>query len=198
MEQWRAVVGYEGFYEVSDHGRVRRLGGTPRCKATRILAPRLAGAGYQSVGLYLPGKNADHYIHRLVMAAFVGPCPDGCNVNHKDADKKHNCLANLEYVTFSQNSKHGYEIGSHANHRFLKGVEHGSVTISECMACDVWDALANGERPMDIHRRLRVSSNIVYGIRRGTIWRGLADPSARLVARALAAWAGQLPGTPAG
>lgn len=38
-EEWRSVVGYEDLYEVSDLGRVRRKGGTPKCRVTRLLTP---------------------------------------------------------------------------------------------------------------------------------------------------------------
>ena len=50
-------------------------------------------------------------IHRLVALTFLGPVPDGLEVNHKDGNKLNNCPENLEYVTRSQNVKHCFSTG---------------------------------------------------------------------------------------
>jgi len=54
-EVWRPAGGFEGFYEVSDLGRVKRIAGSPRCKVDRILNPMLNPRGYLVVGLTRPG-----------------------------------------------------------------------------------------------------------------------------------------------
>lgn len=66
-ENWRAVVGYEGLYEVSDQGRVRSL----KFGKTRILKYGKAGAGYLVVNLCKDGKHKLMYVHRLVAEAFI-------------------------------------------------------------------------------------------------------------------------------
>lgn len=106
-EIWKPVVGYEGIYSVSDLGRVMRMGNTPRCKTDRLLSPSDAGStGYLSVSLSVCNKRKGTDVHLLVMAAFVGPCPNGHNVNHKDLDKTNSRLNNLEYTTFQANTQH--------------------------------------------------------------------------------------------
>ena len=118
-EQWRPVVGYEGLYEVSDHGAVRSVHhttidsrGVPRVFRSRLLRPRYEGnPGYALVRLYRNGVHGYFRVHTLVAAAFIGPRPDGMEVAHGDGDRSHNCLRNLRYATPSANqldrAKHG-------------------------------------------------------------------------------------------
>jgi hypothetical protein len=96
-EEWRPVVGYEDHYEVSDFGRVRNL------YTERKLKPRCVR--YPHVALYKHGKITEHTVHRLVLAAFVGLCPEGMQGLHKDDVKTNNRLTNLYYGTASQNQK---------------------------------------------------------------------------------------------
>jgi hypothetical protein len=57
------------------------------------------------------GKRQAKRIHRLVLEAFVGPCPDDLQANHKDGDKQNNDLTNLEWTTQSENMKHAHKMG---------------------------------------------------------------------------------------
>lgn len=108
MEEWRAVFGFEGSYEVSSYGRVRSLdriivrsdGRVLRWKG-RILIPRQANAKrYPVVSL---GADLQIGVHKLVMITFVGPCPPGMEVLHGDGDKSNNSLVNLSYGTHLEN-----------------------------------------------------------------------------------------------
>jgi hypothetical protein len=88
LEQWLPVVGFENFYEVSDHGRVRRIGG-------RVLRPWLT-QGYPMVKLCGGrGCGRKDYIHRLMLLSFVGPCPEGMETRHMDGNRTNNILSNL-------------------------------------------------------------------------------------------------------
>lgn len=110
-EEWRPVVGYEQWYEVSNLGRVRRV----KCQyySKRKLDVLKPGGGkqYPLVCLYANRTRKICLVHHLVMAAFVGPRPKGYEINHKDGNKKNSRLSNLEYVTPSQNRIHALATG---------------------------------------------------------------------------------------
>ena len=104
-------------YEVSTTGRVRSVDrvvpigtkangrkGFQRWKG-KELAQTQTPKGYQKVELSQPGHRALHvYVHRLVMLAFVGPCPEGLEVCHNNGKRTDNRLNNLRYDTRSSNA----------------------------------------------------------------------------------------------
>lgn len=113
MSDWRPVPGYIGLYEVSDEGQVRRVSSKRGVAAGRLMRPGSLPAGYQLLPLRDHcGCRRSHLVHRLVMAAFVGPCPDGHEVNHKDLNKRNNWVTNLEYVTRLANVRHAWDHGA--------------------------------------------------------------------------------------
>lgn len=107
-EVWRDVPGYGGWYIVSNRGRVWAF------KSSRLLSQADNGWGYLYVGLY-HGNRRDQRklrtVHRLVAETFLGPCPHGSQVNHKDGDKTNNTLDNLEYMTPAENVGHAINTG---------------------------------------------------------------------------------------
>ncbi len=118
-ERWLPVLGYEGVYEVSDQGRVKRVGKAARHGKGRgggariglVLAPQKQSGGYRAVQLWREGLMKRRLVHVLVALAFLGPPPERHEVNHIDGDKTRNGLTNLEYLTRSENNKHAYRIG---------------------------------------------------------------------------------------
>lgn len=117
--EWRPVVGFEGLYEVSRCGRVKRVGKAHRtgkgrgggARLHREIKPQKHRGGYLAVQLWREGKMHRPLLHRVVAAAFIGPCPDGMEVNHIDGSKTSNAASNLEYVNRSQNMLHAYRTG---------------------------------------------------------------------------------------
>lgn len=110
-EKWSWVPSYEGTYDVSTYGRVRtyfksfgRAGRAVVDAPVDFLMPRTNLQGYLSVSLRGNGQNLHAFIHVLVMAAFVGPKPVGCDVLHRDGDPSNNELGNLHYGTRSENT----------------------------------------------------------------------------------------------
>jgi hypothetical protein len=108
-EEWRPCFG--GVYAVSNQGRVRRERPGARTRAGHYLKPFLR-SGYPSVELFDgSGIRKPVRVHVLVAEAFIGPAPEGTEVNHKDGVKTNNCDANLEYVTRSGNCAHAQRLG---------------------------------------------------------------------------------------
>ena len=93
-ENWKAVPGHEGRYEVSDRGRVR--------SSVKVLAACNVSGGYKAVSL---GRNNSRLIHRLVAAAFIGPAQNNTFlVLHYDGNRANNNLENLRYGSHKDNS----------------------------------------------------------------------------------------------
>lgn len=114
-ESWLPIPGYEGCYEVSNLGRVRSL---PRNTTFgRILAQDILHAGHRRVTLYRDGRRSRIFVHRLVLLAFVGPCPEGMECRHLNGDSADNRLANLTYGTRSENTLDDVRHGKHRNAR---------------------------------------------------------------------------------
>lgn len=112
IEEWRDIGGFEGFYEVSNLGRVRSLprvvtgkNNTPRTLSGKTLKNKY-NKGYSVVNLSKDGVVKTFQVHRLVALAFLEKV-DGCNtVNHKDINPKNNVSTNLEWGTQSHNMNH--------------------------------------------------------------------------------------------
>jgi hypothetical protein len=93
-----SVPGLEDL-SVNSKGQVKRKG---------KVVDNVPGAhGYKQVSV----KGKKHYVHRMVAATYLGPCPEGYYVNHKDGDKLNNDIHNLEYVTPGGNLQHAYDTG---------------------------------------------------------------------------------------
>lgn len=102
-EIWLPVVGWESNYSVSSHGRVKRTAAGKGAQAGRILRGSPNTFGHVQVQLYLEGVSTVLQIHRLVLQAFLGPCPEGMEGCHNDGDPSNNRLDNLRWDTRSEN-----------------------------------------------------------------------------------------------
>lgn len=118
-EEWRPVVSYEGWYEVSNRGRVRsinRVGVHPKSGpskyAGRILKINPRESGHCYVSLARNGLVAVLGVHRLVLEAFVGPCPDGMEGCHNNGDPANNRVENLRWDTHANNMHDVIEHGT--------------------------------------------------------------------------------------
>lgn len=122
MEIWKDIVGFEGYYQVSNLGRVKRLPRTSirsngksdhaiyRVKE-RIKNPQIQTQGYYHVALYRDGEYKICRLNRVVAIAFIPNPENKPEVNHKDGNKLNNRADNLEWVTGKENKKHARENG---------------------------------------------------------------------------------------
>lgn len=82
-------------------------------------------------------------VHRIVIAAFIGPAPDGLVVNHKNGVKTDNRVSNLEYVTPEENAWHAWRIGLFDG---VRGENHYRAVVTSDMLVDAQRRLSAGER----------------------------------------------------
>lgn len=111
-ERWLPVVGLEGCYEVSDRGRIRsvprtmhRSDGREHRVRSRVMKQQTNAYGYLMVTLFEAGKQHMKAVHRAVLEAFAGPCPDGMECRHLNGNKKDARLENLAWGTPKENGQ---------------------------------------------------------------------------------------------
>ena len=109
-EIWKDIAGFEGFYKVSDKGRiysVERKDSRGHRRRGRILNPKYNRGGYLTVNLCKNGKLKTKNVHRLVAETFLPNPNDLPQVNHRDEVKDNNNVENLEWCDARYNSNHG-------------------------------------------------------------------------------------------
>jgi hypothetical protein len=130
---WKPIEGFEGSYDVSDHGDVRsnerlvpgKHKGHYQVVRTRILKSRpQSKSEHQLVWLRKDGKTVAKNVHRLVAEAFLGPCPDGMECCHIDGDPTNNHLSNLRWDTRKSNRIDAIRHGSRPVTAHLRKTGH--------------------------------------------------------------------------
>ncbi len=118
QEVWKAVPGYESYYEVSNQGRVRSLErrttdrlGRPFVRYGKVLSLNTEAKGYKSIRLCVETKHRIFKVHRLVASAFLPAPAAGQQINHMNGIKDDNRPENLEWVTPEQNMRHAFSNG---------------------------------------------------------------------------------------
>lgn len=113
-EMWKDVPQWEGYYQVSNLGRVRSVdritNSRPAC--SKVLKQAVQNSGYYFVSLWKNNKSKNALVHRIVALAFIKNNDKKKKyVNHIDGNKFNNNFENLEWCTFSENIKHSYLLG---------------------------------------------------------------------------------------
>ncbi len=132
-EAWKDIANHEGSYQVSSLGRVRSLDrvlSDGRTYTGRLLKPGIASHGYPTVNLSNKGVVVNMLVHRLVLDAFIGPCPAGLECCHRDGDRTNPRLNNLRWDTSANNYKDSVRHGTYSH-----GSRHGHAKLCEL---DVW------------------------------------------------------------
>lgn len=116
-EEWKPVVGFEDSYEVSSFGSIRSIeriverasGQGDLLKKSQPIKQYVTPKGYLRLQLSQQGKQKNLMGHRIVAEAFIENPDQKPQINHKDGNKKNNCVANLEWATASENLQHAYD-----------------------------------------------------------------------------------------
>ena len=160
LEQWKPIKSFEGKYEVSSFGRVRSLRASPPL----VLKVALV-SGYERVHLMKDGDSRYILVHRLVLEAFCGPCPDKFEASHLDGDKRNNRRTNLAWESRSDNHRRKVEHGT-----AQKGSRNGQSKLTESQIPKIRRLLAQRVSMSTIAGMFQVSPRAIRHIKQGRAW----------------------------
>lgn len=157
METWKEIKEFPG-YEISDKGRVRswwvwgRYG--MKAKKPRLLKLGIDRDGYKDVGIYGPDRKQKwRRVHRLVLEAFVGPCPPGMEACHEDGKRMNNFVGNLRWDTNAR------------NHR--DRVKHGTAKLTDEDRVEIKCLRKQGFTQTKIARKFKIDQSVVSRVLSG-------------------------------
>lgn len=154
MAEWRAVVGSEGRYEVSDDGQIRSLVFVGRPRTTpKVLKQRLDRDGYPRLNVIDGGKHTTWKVHRVVAAAFSGECPPGHFPDHINRNRADNRVSNLRYLHWHENGR----------------------KFDETLVKEARDALDDGMTLHEAAMRFGISQTHLCRIRDRKMWAHIPD-----------------------
>jgi len=163
-ESWKPVDGYEGVYEVSDHGNVRRVSKS-RGSGGGVLALKNHTMGYLRVTLSHRNEQKQVLVHRLVCRAFNGPPSHADSpVNHIDGDRQNNRPANLEWTTPTTNNLHS------------RAVLGNGRKLSDENIVDIRKRYAAGSKQSDLAVEFGVSQPTIGQLVTGVTWPAVGGP----------------------
>lgn len=142
QEIWKDITNFEGYYQISNLGRVRSLDRLiPHTRHTnglrikgRIISTNLDKDGYRRCTLRKLHKDFKIYVHIQVAEHFIGERQLGYEVNHIDHDKGNASLSNLEYITKRENITHGKLANGNTKMRYAtlaKGAYQSGVCVGD-------------------------------------------------------------------
>jgi hypothetical protein len=163
-EVWKDIKDFEGLYQVSNLGNVKRL------KSKRVLSERLIGRsldryGYVKRTLSKDGKNYYFTEHRLVGLAFIENPEEKSTINHINGIKTDNRLENLEWNTNLENKQHAISIGL----TDLKGTKHPKCKLSEEQVLEI-RKIGFSQTRTSLSKKYGVCRNSILGIIMGKNW----------------------------
>lgn len=161
-EEWRAISGYEGRYEISSLGRVRTAAG-------KVLRFSKLPKGYSLVSLSSGGRHTgkSFKVSRLVALAFHLN-PDGKpQVNHINGVKDDDRACNLEWVTSSENQIHAWATGLR---RYRRPSVHPSAKLTREKVEEIRSLVAGGMALDSVAARFSVSRPTVSNIKNNKYW----------------------------
>ena len=151
-EIFKDVKGYEGYYEISNLGRVR----STSYKGKKILKPAVTKNGYLNVIFCINQKKEHKFVHRLVAEAFIPNINNYSTVNHKDEDKLNNCVENLEWLSVEDNNRYS-----------------NSKMLTKEKVLQIPSLIDQGYTQLEIAKYFNVSRRAIQSILRGEHWKDL-------------------------
>ena len=170
MEIWKDIQGYDGVYQISNFGRLRRVWKKSYKKPEgelKILNCSFTFDGYVKADLWKNKKRKTYRIHRLLAIEFIENPLNKPQVNHIDGNKTNNNVANLEWCTASENIKHAWDTGL-----AKRGEEHGGSKLTQNQVDQIRE-LIGLKTQREIAKIFNVSSKTISNIHTGKTWKKL-------------------------
>lgn len=161
-EVWRPIATAEG-YEVSNFGAVKSLPGGRR-HGKILKQSSLPKTGYKQVFPCVNGKSVPMYVHRLVLEAFVGTCPDGMECRHLDGDPSNNMLENLCWGTPKQNQHDRKQHGTFGHRE-----QHSQAKLNEAAVQEIRSTTGRGSGNA-LAKKFGVAPSVISRVRSGELW----------------------------
>ena len=175
-EIWKPVVGWEGFYEISNMGRARSLGRlVPRDgRCLKYIQGRLIKRSYTQryvgIGLSRNGKVVNRMLHHLVLEAFIGPRPSGMEACHFNGVRTDNRLDNLRWDTKKANEADKVRLGTAS-----VGENNGRARLCASQVAEIRALRKAGTfTRRELARRFGISLGTVAAIFSGRLWAHVA------------------------
>ncbi len=174
-ESWKPVLGYEGYYEVSNLGNVkslkRRQTGNQYDRVEAILKPSVLYNGYLQVCLAIGQTKKKYSIHRLVAIAFLPNPENKPQVNHKNGIKGDPSLKNLEWATRSENMQHAYDTGlATGDGTARRGEKNAQSKYSREQVVTIKTLLKEGLPMAKIAKQLSINREYIKTVKKGNTW----------------------------
>ena len=175
-EVWKSIEGFEGFFQISNHGRIRSLdryvnarNGGKRFEHGRIMKSSINSRKYYILPLRKNGYVKTFRINRLVAIAFIPNPENKPEVNHIDGDKQNNHVKNLEWSTHKENIKHALETGLQVP---FKGCEVGTSKLKNHEVLKIRQLYKTGNYTYkQLSEMFNVSYNTIYSVIKRTSWK---------------------------
>ena len=176
-EVWKAIPGYEGYYDGSNQGRIRSywqriylgkygsrvvLNNIPQ-KLLKYKVDRRSG--YFVVGLHKDGKSKSFWVHKIILITFRGPCPPGMEGCHNDGVPLNIHIDNLRWDTHRNNILDRQKHGTNIN-----GERNGQAKLTEINVRYAKNLLEQGLSQGKIGKILGVSQTSIHKIATGKKW----------------------------
>jgi len=168
-EAWRPVVGFEGYYEVSSKGNVRsvdRILSHGRSRRGKSLSLKTSKSGHKNIRLCKSGRHHWKWVHRLVLEAFVGSCPDGYLGCHSNGISGDNRLENLRWDTPQAN-----EADKELHGTIMRGAANGMSRLSDAKVSEIRRRLSQGCLGKHLAAEFGVTAANISSIAQMKTWR---------------------------
>lgn len=166
-EIWKDIAGFEGLYQVSNLGNVKRFF-SKMFLQEKIIGRNIDRYGYVKRVLCKKSKMYFFTEHRLVAMAFIDNPNNKVTVNHKNGIKTDNRVENLEWHTNSENISHAIETGL----KDQKGIKHHKCKLTEEQVLEI-RKIGFSQTRTSLSKKYGVSRSNILCIIKGKNWKHL-------------------------